>query len=503
MRIARRLLLVALSLTALSVFAQPSSTNNNDSCDIAATPAATLLLPYFEVDTGAAVGTGANTLFTITNVSPYPQIAHVTLWTDWAYPVLTFNLFLTGYDVQGISLYDVIVGGVVPPTGIATPAGTTAFPNIANPNFVADGELAAAATCADLPGSLPADLVTAVRTALTDGVGFSAGGVSCPGRIGGFGHGKRAIGYLTIDVVSTCSARLATDADGAYFLGRTAPLLFDNVLLGDYQQLGTSPGVNFSVAGFDADSSPMVHVRAVPAGGLSGAGGAPGYMATNLPFTFYDRYTPRFLRTADRRQPLPSTFAARWIENTSRPFATDFKIWREGVTAGLPTCSESGSVQRNSAMDITWMIRFDEHENGVDPFPRLICGECAPRGYPLPAAVRISSSTSPLPTIFTTDLGGWMFFNLSSGSKHMAYDPVCDPVLSAQRPGFASGPCGTGALGEGGSRTTTQNWVISSMFGPVGSNRLSVDFDAAWLGNGCTPAPAGGARVAPGSEVTP
>ena len=42
------------------------------------------------------------TLFTITNVTRLPQIAHVTVWTDWSFPVLDFNIFLTGYDVQGI-----------------------------------------------------------------------------------------------------------------------------------------------------------------------------------------------------------------------------------------------------------------------------------------------------------------------------------------------------------------------------------------------------------------
>ena len=78
---------------------QPATTNNADSCDIGVTPAATLLLPYFEVDTAAAQGTGATTLFTITNTSRYPQIAHVTVWTDWSFPVLDFNIFLTGYDV--------------------------------------------------------------------------------------------------------------------------------------------------------------------------------------------------------------------------------------------------------------------------------------------------------------------------------------------------------------------------------------------------------------------
>src|SRR5713226_6825865 len=69
----------------------PSTTNNSDSCDIGVTPAATLLLPYFEVETSTR---GANTLFTITNTSRFPQIAHVTLWTDWSSPVLDFNIFL-------------------------------------------------------------------------------------------------------------------------------------------------------------------------------------------------------------------------------------------------------------------------------------------------------------------------------------------------------------------------------------------------------------------------
>src|SRR5436305_2574227 len=83
----------------------PTTTNNDDSCDIGVAPAATLLLPYFEVDTTSARTT--TTLFTITNVSRFSQIAHVTLWTDRSFPVLDFNIFLTGYDVQGINLFDV------------------------------------------------------------------------------------------------------------------------------------------------------------------------------------------------------------------------------------------------------------------------------------------------------------------------------------------------------------------------------------------------------------
>src|SRR5437764_7287796 len=99
----------------------PTTTNNDDSCDIGVAPAATLLLPYFEVDTTSARTT--TTLFTITNVSRFPQIAHVTIWTDFSFPVLDFNIYLTGYDVQGINLFDVFTSGTV---GTAAGTGPTA-----------------------------------------------------------------------------------------------------------------------------------------------------------------------------------------------------------------------------------------------------------------------------------------------------------------------------------------------------------------------------------------
>src|SRR5437016_7515386 len=178
---------------------QPATTNNDDSCDIGVTPAATLLLPYFEVDTAAAQGSGATALFTITNTSRYPQIAHVTIWTDWAFPVLTFNVFLTGYDVQTINLYDVIVRGVIVPSGAATtpgqPAGSSGaapFDNTANPNFVAFGDRAVRTTCADLPTTLSHDLLIAVTTALTTGTGFKEGSANCGVLRIGNDHGTKA-----------------------------------------------------------------------------------------------------------------------------------------------------------------------------------------------------------------------------------------------------------------------------------------------------------------------
>src|ERR1051325_5133543 len=72
-------------------------------------PAATLLLPYFEVDLNSAHG--INTLFSINNASATAVLAHVTVWTDQSVPALDFDVYLTGYDVQTISLRDIFVNG--------------------------------------------------------------------------------------------------------------------------------------------------------------------------------------------------------------------------------------------------------------------------------------------------------------------------------------------------------------------------------------------------------
>ena len=477
------------------------TTDNGASCDIGVTPAATLLLPYFEVDTAATSGSGATTLFTITNTSRYPQIAHVTVWTDWSFPVLDFNIFLTGYDVQGINLYDVIVRGTVAGSGTSvtttpgvqvtgTITGTTPLNNTSNPNFLGS----VGATCNGLPGNLPGDLVTAVRNALTTGTGYSTGGVSCSGSIGA-NHGTIAKGYVTVDVAATCSTALPTNS--SYYTGAAAEILFDNVLIGDYQQLGPAPTGSGTTTGYDAGGNPMVHIRAVPEGGLSGASGAALAVPTILPFTFYDRYTATGARTGDRRQPLPSQWAARYIQSTAAGFATDYKIWREGVTGGSAGCA----VTVNSALAVTSIVRFDERENSYGFGSNQICSPCSPGGIPpLPETSRTSTSSSQYPTLGGTDVGGWMYLNLSDNATSTVGASAGVPVAvySAQRVGF--GNVGAFPVGTSGSRTVSQNWVIISMFGAVSANRLSVDFDAAWLGNGCTPAALAGANIAPAQE---
>src|ERR1700712_506440 len=86
-------------------------------CTIDDVPAATLLLPYFEVDLGKA--NGGNTVFSVNNSGSAAVVAHAVIWAHLSVPVLDFNIYLTGYDVQLVNLRDILVSGIVPQTASA------------------------------------------------------------------------------------------------------------------------------------------------------------------------------------------------------------------------------------------------------------------------------------------------------------------------------------------------------------------------------------------------
>ena len=440
MATALSLLLAAPSFAARFPQAAPATTNNADSCDLGNFPAATLLLPYFEIDPAAP--DQRTLLVTITNTSRQPQIAKVVLWTDYGYPVLDFNVFLTGYDVQALNLADVLVRGVIASpsgTSIDEPAGTASAANTLNPNFAAN----VSAACAQglLPGRIPPSLLADVRNALTKGTATSCG----TSRVGGV-H-PFLTGYATIDVVATCSATVPTQE--AYW----NELLYDNVLAGDYQQL--APTADGAPRG-DATGNPLVQIRAVPAGGAAGA-----IVATNLPLTFYGRLTPRGgARTRDRRQPLPSVFAARFVETSATPssesFFTTLKIWREGVDGTGSSCS---SYLPNRALLVAEAVRFDEHENPSVYAPPVILDPSFRTTVTLPLTSSTSTSNTAVfpPLAGTGDAGGWLYLDLDVGSFRVGAPP---------------GP-------------RNQAWVTVSM----GAGLLATEVDATALGNGCSPSP--------------
>jgi hypothetical protein len=449
--------------------AGPSTTNNDDSCDIGTAPAATLLLPYFEVDFKSPQTTARTTLFTVTNVSAFPQIVHVVVWTDLSVAALDFNIFLTGYDVQAINLYDLFARGVIaPPSGTSSnttiPSGNpaNATPQSTNPQL--SGGLGSLVNCNNLPGPLPPSILADLQNVFTAGTSLGSICSSTTTRIG-LSH-NNAVGYITMDVVNACSISLV-NGDPAYFANT---ILFDNVLIGDYQDINPNPAT-----GNYAGGNPLVHIRAVPEGGTAGSN--PG---SNLPVTFYDRYTAGIAggnRHFDRRQPLPALFAARYIQGGTGNFNTNYKIWREGILALCPT--QAGAVPTsNSAIAVAEIVRFDEHENASITTGGIIFSP-PPAQFGLPETSSNPLSGSVFPSIPTAagDLAGWTYLNLDSRAQFRTSPfPTTVPATTAATP------------------RASQNWVIVQMFA---EGRYSVDFDAAWLGNGCS------APVAPGTTIGP
>ena len=431
------LLLSALPLSAATFTTNgPSTTNNDDSCDIALLPAATLLIPYFEVNLGVAGN--ETTIVTVTNTSHLPQAFAMTLWTDYAYPVITFRYYLTGYDVVSINLYDVIrrgqVGGGERGTGSdVSPVGRLSGPNATddfdNPNLDE-------ASCVRLPVQLPSVYITRMQDAFTKGSVATVGTVQGCDNIGG-AH-TNAVGYATIDVVSACSPTLPTDA--SYFANEIG---WSNVLMGDYLQVD---GMNDFAQG-----SPAVHIRAIPEGGTSAS-------RTNNNFTrsFYSHLQPSANRTRDGRQPLPSTFAARWISGGGGGFETSYKIWRGVETAANAACS---AYDDNAKVPVTEIVRFDEEENPETLFFGTIADPPMGPALWLPATSLMSEESEHFPINTNGAVGGWMYMNLHDDDDAYA----------------------------------SQSWVVASM---RAEGRFSVDIDGAALGNGCSaPAPVSNANV--------
>jgi hypothetical protein len=247
------------------------------------------------------------------------------------------------------------------------------------------------------------------------------------------------------------------------------------VLLGDYQMLVPRADKSYALGG------PLVHIRAIPEGGPAGA-----ITASSLPYTFYDLYTAALpARTADRRQPLPSTFAARFIQGGTGAFNTAFKIWREGVTAGSCTTGTNG-VSRNSYLTFAEIVRFDEHENAtVTNSDSFLSAAVPPPGTA--ATMMLPSRSSYFPPSSTSgDVAGWIYMNLNNrGSTEYS---------AASGRDFR-----TNTSTYFGARQS-QNWVITSMFAEP---TYAVEATAGSLGNGCSPSPRSGAQVGPAANPTP
>ncbi len=206
-------------------------------------PAATLLLPYFEVKLDDT--TGVNTTFSINNASATAVLAHVTLCTDEGVPTFNYDVYLTGYDSQTVNLASLFNTGILPVTASAGQDPTDTI----SPKGALSQDINFATCAGELPylsPELSATELKHIRTAHTGRRSDVIGG--CAG--GSYGD-LIARGYVTVDVVNSCTSVNGTDP--SYFTTLTTQ---QNVLWGDYT---ISNEANNSES-----ASSLVHIEACP-----------------------------------------------------------------------------------------------------------------------------------------------------------------------------------------------------------------------------------------------
>jgi hypothetical protein len=396
-----------------------------------AVPAATLLLPYFEVN--LADPSGITTLFSINNASATAILAHVTLWTDQAIPTIAFDVYLTGYDVQTINVRD-LFNGVLPVTADdgADPGDTVSNQGQLSQdiNFPGStGPCGSPATLYNQPDpTLPAK-VDHMRRAHTGQASPIFGG-----RCSGANYGDNIVrGYITVDTVNSCN--LLFPPDPGYF-GGGGVATSQNVLWGDYFYVDSAN--NF------AQGDNLVHLEAcIPGNGFIGYVGNGAGQCPFAPgdYTFYGRYVAGL--GSDQRESLATTFASRYLNGGAFSGGTDLVVWRDPKTTptgpngpfvcGLPGPSWFPLVQAD-------VVAFDEQENPsdqcfqADNFPPAIGGvlPC----FPL-AAQRVSTQGG---NVIATDMTipfpfGWLFLNLNTTVAGGLFNPTAQawvtPVMSA------------------------------------------------------------------------
>ena len=416
-----------LLAVAIAVCAAPSASALI--CTIDDVPAATLLLPYFEVDLDNEWG--INTLFSINNASASAVLAHVVVWSDLSVPVLDFNIYLTGYDVQTINLRDIFVHGVLPRT-----ASDGQDPN---DTISPQGELSQDinfASCAGQlpPPRLPATFITHLQNSLT-GQASAVLGNRCAGRNLGNRYTR---GYITVDTVNNCTLRFPGDA-GYFGAGGTGDVTNQNVLWGDYFYVEDMNNL--------AQGETLVHIEADATNPETSVAGE---------YTFYGRYVS--WTAIDNREPLATNFGVRYVNGGAFTGGSDLIVWRDSkVNQGAFTCpAVAGTRPPWFPLGQEAIVIFDEEENPdvPDTFP---FSPQPPEGglVPFPAEaqrVAVNGEALPVPTDF-----GWIFLNLNTTVAAAGTNPPEDPAAA-------------------------QAWVTVTM---DAEGRFSVGFDAVLLDDAC------------------
>jgi hypothetical protein len=360
-------------------------------------PAATLLLPYFEVDLNNPGG--LTTLLSINNASDRVALARVTVWSEWFVPVLTFTVYLTGYDVHTINLRDIIVNGDLPNTG---PTNTLSFLGSfsVGPHDNFGGSCSAAAGSAPNYTSLSGVPLQVIRQSLS-GQPLSTTGL-CASRPG---NTSRARGFVTIDAVRDCDDDFPS-AVGYFVDGGSGTATNDNVLWGDYFLV--DPANNFA-RGFT-----LVHIEA-DGDSLGVLDGACDTVDRN-PTTFYCTIrNPVAQPGEDNREGLPSVYASRYVTGGAFTGGTDLLAWRDKNGTGAGTTRNCATTP--TPLTQTQIVVFDEQENPIIDLPGPI-GEPVIVDIPFP----FNANRAAVGVDITVDSPfGWLYLNLNDGNPAQEY----------------------------------------------------------------------------------
>ncbi len=261
-------------------------------CDAADRPAASLLLPYFEANLDDPEG--QRTLFAIGSVANQPTLVHVVLWTNWGWPLLSFDTVL---PVDGMRTFDIanLLRGDIPQSSLPTAADSGCTTPLTNPTYDA------AAVRALFTGQPNPD----------DSLCYSS-----PGE-----NAEVATGYVTIDVVRQCSGDVVVDPwDAGYFESDLDASIAtqDNVLWGDFYLVlsGQDLAEGETLVSLFADAERY----GVPAGST----GTSSYS---------------FYRDHDHRRPLPHAWRARFLDGGAFAAETEILAWTSG-NFGPTDCTE-------------------------------------------------------------------------------------------------------------------------------------------------------------------
>lgn len=395
-------------------------------------PAATLLLPYFEVDpigNFPSVGGGAlNTLVTLTNVNFTGILTKVTVWTDYGIPTLAFNLYFTGYDTETLDLRE-LFDGVLPRSATA---GQDPSDTISNQgslsqdiNYVSCSSL----STLNFTRLQSADII-GLRNAHS-GLASSLLGNQCGSR----NHGDGILrGYITIDAVNSCDDTLfPNDAGYESFLSA------QNYLTGNWSIVDGAN--NF------AESGSLVHV-----------------MANNSPLppgtvTFYRQFNGD-----TRLKALGNTWGSRYLTGGASSEQTDLTVWREPRSKPAPVACGNFApafLPGNQAQ----IVAFDEEENPVELVPGIDPNTVQADPFALVTqSVRVGAPYLGLP--FNN---GWLNLNLNHDSGTL----LAQSFVSSRRRSEGRFSVGVDAVMLG-HPANQENFALSTENGPFFPEGLRV-----------------------------